>query len=537
MPEFTPWSPPPQSSPIQTLSGLLGVQQQQQALQTGQATQSSAQSAASIAGQTAKENQNLAKLIADPVGNGIANPDGTPTDKAADIYMAAAPTTWGQHYDNLVATAQRKVEFNNTVNNLKTNERAEVANTVAGAASGAQSPQDIKDAVANLVATKQGTPLAADYQKISGLVNAQLDHVTQATQGRNPMPPGQEPWRTAALNIGRSVLPASGTVGAGGIATGQLADINAGGVDYQGVRAPALQGGGFAAGSMVQNTLPPQMVTYPNKQLGQVGGGAGAITPMNSNYFTSAATPGGGAGRHAPPPGPPVPPPQSKLQPLQRPDRNAPAADQENYQHQIQGAGQEYSAVSQAANDPFNGVQATRFRNQQVIDLAPHANTGPGMKVLNAMASRLPGSSGDAYQDLEHYAAQNSAALAKLMGVPGTNMGQETAAAAAGNIERNPGALMEITKTNDAMNTAMDLYNRGLSKVTNNGSDMSKVPAYKQAFGQNIDVNALRWADAHRRGDKQEIQQLQQKAGPQGIAGYTQKLNTLKSLAATGDLS
>jgi uncharacterized phage infection (PIP) family protein YhgE len=122
------------------------------------------------------------------------------------------------------------------------------------------------------------------------------------------------------------------------------------------------------------------------------------------------------------------------------------------------------------------------------------------------------------------------------MGVPHTNLGAETAAAAAGSIERNPGALREITRTNDALNTAMDLYNRGLAKVTNNGSDMTRVNSYKQAFGQNMDVNAIRWADAHRRNDTEEIEQLQKKFGTNGVAGFTQKLNILKSLAAKGDL-
>src|ERR1700677_758340 len=121
----------------------------------------------------------------------------------------------------------------------------------------------------------------------------------------------------------------------------------------------------------------------------------------------------------------------------------------------------------------MNGVQATRFRNQQILDLIPHASTGTGLKILNTVASRLPGATGDAYQDLEHYTAQNSAALAATMGVPKTNMGAETAAAAAGNVERNPGALKEIIKTNDALNTAFDLFNRGLAKVSNNGSDPS----------------------------------------------------------------
>jgi hypothetical protein len=284
-------------------------------------------------------------------------------------------------------------------------------------------------------------------------------------------------------------------------------------------------------GQDIGKDLGAQMVTYPSGSLGQVGGPTtgGALS---NNFFTPQAAIGG----HGLVGGAPSTAPPNKLQPMARPPPNAPRADQENYQRQIQSAGQEFTAVNQAANDPMNGVQATRFRNQQVLDLAPHAGTGPGMKIMNVLASRLPGASGDAYQDLEHYAAQNSAALAKLMGVPGTNLGAETAAAAAGNVERNPGALKEITRTNDALNTAMDIYNRGLAKVTNNGSDMSKVPAYKQAFGQNLDVNAVRWADAHRRNDKEEIQQLQQKFGAKGVAGFTQKLGVLKSLAEKGDL-
>ena len=106
---------------------------------------------------------------------------------------------------------------------------------------------------------------------------------------------------------------------------------------------------------------------------------------------------------------------------------------------------------------------------------------------------------------------------------------------AAGNPGQNPEAIKEITKVNDALNTGFDLYNRGLSKVTNNGSDLSKVAAYKQAFGQNVDVNALRWADANRRNDREEIAALS-KQGPKAIAAWQQKLSTLKALATTGDL-
>lgn len=274
---------------------------------------------------------------------------------------------------------------------------------------------------------------------------------------------------------------------------------------------------GTPMGSPVMNAAPPG-ITLDAQGVPRYYGPGGKGLPQ------------AGGGRAAPAA------PEGKLQPLQRPAPFAPKVDQDNYNAQIATAREAVTTARGVANDPMNGVQSTRFRNQQIIDLIPHATTGPGTRLLNTLASRLPGASGDAYQDLEHYTAQNSAALAKAMGVPGTNMGAETAAAAAGNVERNPGALMEITKTNDALNTAFDLYNRGLQKVSNNGNDPSRVNAYQQAFGQALDINAMRWADAHRRGDKAEQDAIAKKVGKAGMARINQSLRTIKALADTGDL-
>jgi hypothetical protein len=403
----------------------LGVQQQQQALQTGQATQSSAQSAASIAGQTAKENQNLAKLIADPVGNGIANPDGTPTDKAADIYMAAAPTTWGQHYDNLVATAQRKVEFNNTVNNLKTNERAEVANTVAGAASGAQSPQDIKDAVANLVATKQGTPLAADYQTISGLVNAQLDHVTQATQGRNPMPPGQEPWRTAALNIGASVLPAAQTAGVGGLGRPQQG-TNAAGQNQlvspvTGARSnPQLVGGAInptspqVAGATAAATLP---YVGPAAAASASGGALGSAQTAN---LTGAA---------------------ARVQQAQAAANNT---------VQSQDALSRAKAILEAPGAPSTGTQYENIKGLKNLMSSLGIDT-QGADDMNTLTKNL---------------ARYEASRATQAGLGGTDAARELAHSGSPNTQLDNKALLGIVRQSLATEQAVASYANIQSKAT-----------------------------------------------------------------------
>jgi hypothetical protein len=271
-------------------------------------------------------------------------------------------------------------------------------------------------------------------------------------------------------------------------------------------------------GQRVEKGIAPSVISTPSGPLARVGGSGSTLTPLQDT----------GAGPQGAPTG--------KLQPIQRPGMNAPAADQANYNARIKAAGDEYEAVKNSASDPQNGTQVSRYRNSQILDLTKVAPTGPGKDIWNHIASQFSGESGDSFQKIGHYLAQNSAALAQSMGVPGTNLGAETAAAAAGNTAQNPKAIAEITRTNDALNTARDLYNRGLAKVTGNGSDMSKVAAYKQAFGTSLDVNALRWADAHRRKDTEEIESLRKQFGDKGIAEFTAKLKTLKALADTGDL-
>jgi hypothetical protein len=212
---------------IQTLSQLLGlqsksigIQQQQQTLQTGQSVQQSAEAEATVNKQSAQENQALAHLLQDPVANGLIDENGNPTKNSQKIVMQAAPTTGADAYGKIVNAARNKVEFNTSLNNLNTQERQEYGATIAGAAAGAKSPADIQQASDQLLAAKAGTPAAADYQKIADTTMHIINHVGQQPGNGQP---GQEPWRQAALGMGRQVIGAQGVVGAGGIGNPALA--------------------------------------------------------------------------------------------------------------------------------------------------------------------------------------------------------------------------------------------------------------------------------------------------------------------------
>jgi hypothetical protein len=505
---------------IQSLSGLmglrsqqLGIQQQQQTLQTGQALQQTAQAGAQQAQQLMGERQTLQTALqtkkATDTGESLLSDEPDPitgkpeidANKFAAYATRALPLMGANVAQAALKTNSDKVGLASNVLGLDEAVQDRVSGIVRSHIGDAKAtPESIFDEINNALQGVGSTAAKGAAQYTA----SQLMHMKNA--------PDQKTKDGILNTIAMEYDPANAQRLLRSPQYGMQQGLSGPYVAQVNPMAPQPQG---RAGPTLEQGVAPQITTLPSGSLGALGGPFG--TPGAGGPPTTAPLPG-------------------KLQPIQRPAPNAPAADQMNYKARIDQAGQEYGAITQAANDPMNGVQATRFRNQQILDLIPHASTGPGLHILNVMASRVPGATGDAYQDLEHYTAQNSAALAKTMGVPSTNLGAETAAAAAGNVERNPGALKEITKTNDALNTAMDLYNRGLAQTTQNGSDMSKVPAFKQAFGANMDVNAIRWADAHRRNDPEEIQQLQKKFGPKGIQQFTQKLNMLKSLAATGDL-
>jgi hypothetical protein len=255
-------NPPDPNQGLNTLNKImqlgsagLGIQQQKQALQTGQSIQQSAQAKAQIDTQSAKENQALAGLMSDPVKNGIVDQDGNPTPDAQKIVMQAAPTTGSQHYENIVSAATKKVAFNSAVNNLRSSERAELGQTIAGVTARAEQPSDIIDAIDNLVASKKGTPEAGNYQTIANTAKQAITHMAKQTQGGNPPPPGKEPWKIGAANIASSI--------AGITPTAQ--NTGAGLVNRDPVLGGLSQPPGGATGSAI-NPTPPQVAGATKRQ-------------------------------------------------------------------------------------------------------------------------------------------------------------------------------------------------------------------------------------------------------------------------------
>jgi hypothetical protein len=272
MPDYNPSvalgvNAPDPNQGLNTLSKILGMGQQGLAIQGQKSQNQSLAAQAAINTQSATENQNLARLMSDPVGNGIIDGDGNPTKNAQQIVMAAAPTTGSQHYSDFVNAATNKVSFNSALNNLKSSERADVLQNYAGAAAGADSPDDIKSVGAQLLAAHKGTPEEGQYKDIVNGLNEQMDLMVKHQNASGKLfPPGQEPWRGAVLNATRAGLPESATVGPGGVATPQQTTTGAGTVNRNPLTGALTAPPGAAPGSAI-NPTPPQVAGQTTRQV------------------------------------------------------------------------------------------------------------------------------------------------------------------------------------------------------------------------------------------------------------------------------
>jgi hypothetical protein len=433
---------------LQTLSKIMTLGSQGLGIRGQQSQNQSLAAKATIDTQTAKENQALAGLMSDPVGSGIVDGDGNVTKDAQKIILQSAPTTGSDHFQALTSAAKTKVEYNKSVNNLASDERAEIGNTLAGAAADPKaSPETIKAALDGLVETKKGTPVYDDYKRIADTASHVVDHTSQAqlSQGKI-IPPGQENYRQAALSMARPMLGAAGTVGPGGIATPQAAQVDNGGQIQPGTTAPPLAGGAFQpSGAPIQKVTPPTVTTNATGQLVRVApGGAGA------SVVPTQAPPGSSPGQ-----------PQQNANPTQ-----AQAIGQKD---QATAVGQRVAQV-QAQADSTVQAQDALNRARAIVESGQSPDTGTGFENKRAIANFLSSAgfdtkTSDNMNTLSKNLARYEASRATAIGLGGTDAARELAHSGSPNTQLDNKALQGILRQSLATEKILAGYANVQSKT------------------------------------------------------------------------
>jgi hypothetical protein len=475
--------PPDPMQGINTLSGILGLRQQQQALQTGQYQQ---QSAAAAASQDQQRNAELQKAQAIAL-SGAQSGQYTTSDgrldrqKMADDIGRVAPTYGQGIVGSLLSQANEVVSNRQALQNLNDSQRNALGASFGALATKADlSPSDFIDEGLRQIQNNKDP----DFQR---MVLSTLTHL-----------PSQATAPQLQQLAQRYALSATGAEGAAAASAPQTATMQGpGGLQPVNLN-PRAPGGTGPVGAPMPQGIAPGTITSP------MTGGVGIINPAGQVRPVTEA-PGQQAAFNPSYPG------------QQR--------DIETYRNEVQGVRQEAQQAPLARNI-----------NQQILRLSKDARTGPGsdvwQHVIGAVGAPFGLSPTSSYQEVGKFLEKNAIAAMQSMGGPPSDSRLEAAAKANGGTSFSPEALQTVTKFNDATTTALDQYRQGIDRSVGVGQnvDYSKLPAFKAAWAKNFDVNVFRVENAIRDGDQEELQKIRKELGPTALKSLAKKRENLTAL-------
>ncbi len=468
---------------VQTLSGLVGLKQQQQNLQTGALQQ---QGVAADVQQKQQMNQELQALAQftrsaaqDPKYH---NPDGSlNVQKYQTDAMAAAPT-YGQAYiGQMTSNANAMVDNRKALLGLSNEQRKTIGGYFGAVAA---KPDATVNDFAEAAEQARGVSDDPGYQRA-------VDRMLMSAPQVATLPTGQASaairqhargiaMQTNAPNTQESAPNVQMVQGKEGLVPTNVNPQAPGGVQPVG---PTQQQGVAPGATIIRDAYDNQFILDPQTH---------RITPVGSS--NGSAT---GAGFHQP------------------------VANQPQVLHDVETA----RAIGDTA-------PTTRNVNDQLLKLSSATATGPGTATAQKLAAIVGLPSGSGYQEIGAYLDRQAALQARTMGVPNTNAGLAAAERASGTTEYTPKALQEKVKFADSLNSGAMAYRQGLDKAIGTGPkpDLSKYQAFRSAWAQNFDPDVFRAEDAQRRGDKAELTSLKERLGPQGMKALAQKSANLRLL-------
>lgn len=566
---------------IQTLSGLVGVEQQQQNLQTGQYVQASAQAQSQQDQQRNSELQALHQFaVSASTDPAYQNADGSlNVQKFQQDALSRAPVYGSQYIGQITANANQGVANRAALLNLSNEQRSTVSNYLSAVA---QKPNattaDLLDAVGQarqvsddpgyqrtldsfLMHAPQTVPLPSNQASAAIRTYAAHGARYSATAG------GQAPTGAGSTAGAPGPNPAGGMPAAGGAApiagnaplspaqldALRLRSQEAGNAANQPQYAPYTGPDSQTHYAQVNPNAPggqrsdlgttlPQGMT-PSERYGITMG------PGNQLVLTDRATGrvmpfGGSTGGGSPSSGSPAPAgnfigrdPSGRVLTSEtdpnRPGVNAPGASWQAWNQSVQQAQASVQGAREADAQYGNQMAIA----DQVRRLSLSSNTGPGTpdwtRTVGLITSRFGGSQGVTnVQTLESFLDRQAASMREGMGLPQTNAGQEAANVIAGNIGMQGGALRAKNDYNQALAQGLHDYRTGLDHVEGFTGDPSPsaVNRFKAQWAANYDPLAYEYKLAKERGDRGSVAAITNRLSP------TQARAMLTHLQATDRL-
>lgn len=483
---------------VQTLSGLMGLRNQQQAFQSGQQQLQVGAGQVQQAQQQQQERQLLQQTMQtgkDPDGNPIkgANGEVDPTALAgfANKYL---PLTGQPVVQSIIKTQADRLALNDSVRTLGQSYRNDMSGIVRSGI-GAQDPSTVSAGLDAYV--KQNPQAAAAAAPAQSL----LQHVSPA------MPQAQRDM--ALQHLAMQFQPANTTAQEQQPTTTMITGPNGGSQAVQtNPLSPVPQG---ATGPEVAQGVP--LGERSNVTANPTTGGFAVVNKNGPGQITSITNPPT-QGVYVPQPG----------------DAQA-----------LPGL----SAEREAARGAYANAGAAHTNNQLVLQNIDNvAATGPlGQKARNALSLFGVNSNSDsatAY-DLVGKGLERSALQAAQSMGPNTNAGLDAQIKANGSLGYTPQAIKEVTKLNDALTTGVQAYQPGLERAiaANPSAGVFAKRQFDQQWGANFDPNVFKYLNALSSNDASEQKAIADQLGGQGSKAFgamMQKARNLRQLSNTGGL-
>jgi hypothetical protein len=457
-------TPPNPSQGLQTLSGVLGIAQQQQALQQGQQQLDIGQSNVQSAQQQMNERLLLQKTMQtgkDPDGNSIKNPDGSFNTTALTAFAnKSLPMTGQDVVQKIVKTQDDQIGVQGAALALTGQERNLVSNVLQSAAASADPVGAASSGLAQL---------SSMSPQMDAFVKVQAPFVPHL-QAMNP-----QQQKQALITAAQQYAPPEATRAA---TAPQIGTVTGPGGGVQAVQTNPLSPVGMGAvGPETAQGIP--LTERQTLGVNPTTNGPTLVSRNGQGQIVSITNPPT-QGVYVPQPG------DAQALPVLQGERDA--------------ARQQYSAA------------ALQHTNNQIVlqNIDNVAATGPlGERARNLLSAYGVNANSDAATayDLVGKGLERSALQAAQTMGPQTNAGLEAQVKANGSLAYTPAAIKQITRLNDAITSGVQAYQPGLERAiaANPSMGVFAKRQFDEQWGANFDPRIFEMYNAAKSGDQQTL--------------------------------
>lgn len=467
-----------QGNPMQSISGMLNLQNQSNQNQIGKQSIQANDMKLQAQTQANQERIGLQGFMSDPENwqtNGKID-----MNKLNAAVPKIAPQTGSDVLQRMGTLSQSQTQADQAQQNMTQSQRAIIAGPLAvlGRA-GVQDPNAYASEIDNLVKQNPDNP---SLGKLAEAYKMQLAHI----------PPGQH-VAEGAIKMSQGLLdpaqqqaslsPTASLVNTGGQLTPVTNTPSVGG------NAPSVAPSGAPG---IATTLPPG----GQQTIATDSYGRPSVIQRDpyGNIVSSGSVPGASGGFQSLPPG-------------ETPDTLK----------QVQ-------QIRVNANSAASTAPEQQFNTNQIIKYAGETNPGKGVGYLNALKGSYAGipwtdSSVTNYQLMGHAMAQQQGTLAASAGLNGSNAARDLAKEQTADGEWTREAIQSAARTSRALSTGASLFNQGIENSVSSGNPFA-ARNFQNQWGQTANVNSLRLYDAVKNSA----------SDPEGVKAVVNALGGPKSL-------